>query len=259
MDNIELNPLNEKMRKLLQLGVILIVTIFLFGFFFVKDKEKKISQKTVYLQDKTLYFFDESIEFNGFPERTFVHYPYLLLVKPQKQESYIYNLKTRKLEKKINKIVLDYYGGKVLYNKGSSTVYDKTTLNRFCEKGIIKSKNEIVCLPAGEQNKLLLISLTNKENKQLYKTHNAITEIALIDNKIYIGEINMTNGKNYLAIDEKSIEVPNIVSLIYQMETNIYIGSFRSPLNKNVDSYYEVDKNKITKKAGQKILILIDE
>ena len=254
MNDIELNPLNENIRKLLQFGVVLAVILFLFIFFFLKDKEEQLVQKTVYLQDNVLYVFDQNIAFNGFPEKISIHNPYLVLTKSEIQKSYIYNLKTKKHEKTIDKVVLDYFNGQILYNKGSVTIFNKKTLNTFCEKGIIKSKDEILCLPAGEQNKILLISLVGKENKVIYKTQNAITEIALIDNKIYVGEINMTNNKNYLSVDNKLLEVMDIVSVIYKMDNNIYIGSFRSPLNKNIDSYHKIEKNKVTKEAERRIV-----
>lgn len=129
MKDIELNPLNQNQRRLLQLGVSLLLGLFLIVYFFFLSKKNN----TVYLENQNLHVFDDLITFS-YPDRLSLHYPYLLVVKPEKQITEIYNHEQKKKEKDVHEIVLDYQDGKLLYVKGQTTLIDKRDLHVLCEK-----------------------------------------------------------------------------------------------------------------------------
>ncbi len=254
MKDIELNPLNQSQRKLLQLGVVLLLGIFLIGYFFVISKKTT----TVYLQDENLHIFEDSMQFS-YPDRLSMHYPYLLVVQPEKQLTYIYNLEQKRGDKNVSEIALDYYDGKLLYVKGTSTFIDKQDLEVLCEKGIIKNEREVLCVtkvhPNSMQNKLISINPETEQKKDLYISQNIISDVNFIDHSYYLGEISIDGNKNFLVIDGKQIEVPNIVSMIYEMNGGVYFASFKSALNKDKESYYLVRDNRAEKQQEDKIYL----
>ncbi|OGK59338.1 hypothetical protein A3I56_02505 [Candidatus Roizmanbacteria bacterium RIFCSPLOWO2_02_FULL_43_10] len=256
MKDIELNPLTKGQRKLLQLGIILILGIFLIGYFFLVSKRNS----TVYLENQNLHVFDDSITFT-YPDRLSMHSPYLLVVKPEKQITYIYNLEQKKKEKEVKEIALDYQNGKLLYVKGATTFIDTQDLGVLCEQGIIKSEQELLCVtkvnPNSIQNKLISIDLETKKQKDIYISQNIISDVNFIDKSYYIGEIDFKNNKSYLVINgSKPIKSPNIVSLIYEMNGGVYFASFKSALNQEKESYYAVIENKAAKQEDNKIYLL---
>lgn len=77
----------------------------------------------------------------------------------------------------------------------------------------------------------------------------------MINDKIYLGEIDLNTNKSKVLIDKQPIDVPNIVSVIYEMNSKPYFASFKSELNKNTESYYLIEGNQITKQEGNKIYL----
>ncbi len=254
MKDIELNPLDKNQRKLLQFGVVLMLCVFLLGYFIFVTKKNT----TVYLENQNLHVFDESMTF-AYPDRLSMHYPYLLVVKPEKQMTLIYNLEQKKKEKEINEIVLDYQNKKLLYVKDASTFIDEQDLGVLCEKGVIKSEKEILCVvkvdPNSMQNKLISIDVKSNKRKDLYISKNLITDLNVVDGKYYLGEIGIEDQKSYLVIDSKQMPVPNIVSMIYQMNGKPYFASFKSALNKEKEAYFEINGTSIIEQKDSKVIL----
>ncbi|PIP56176.1 hypothetical protein COX05_04400 [candidate division WWE3 bacterium CG22_combo_CG10-13_8_21_14_all_39_12] len=70
MKNIELNQLTTNQRRLLQLGVAIVLVVFLAGFFLLRKSptpEPEQKNETVYIQDSTLYVFDDTISIAEYP------------------------------------------------------------------------------------------------------------------------------------------------------------------------------------------------
>lgn len=260
MKDIELNPLNANLRKLLQFGVALILVLFLVVYFvLLSSKQNKVKNNTVYLQNGKLQIFDDSATFNQFPDKLAFHYPYLVVVKPTQKMSTIYNLENKKQEKEVKEIVLDYHKGNVLFNRGATTFYNKQDLGILCEKGFIKSQTEILCVTKQYknyvENKLVSINIKNKETKDLYSSNNLITDVSVIENTIYFGEAEFQNHKNYVYINKEKVEVPDIVSLIYQMNGKPYLASFKSALNNQKESNYLIENSRVLKQEEGKMVL----
>lgn len=253
MKDITLNPLDKNQRKLLQWGVILMLCVFLIGYFFFISKKNS----TVYLENQNLHVFDDSMIFE-YPDRLSMHYPYLLLVQPEKQITEIYNLDQKTKEKDVNETALDYQNGQLLYVKGETTFIDKEDLSVLCEKGIIKNDHEVLCVtklnPNSIQNKLISIDLKTKKRKDMYVSQNIITDLTIIQNSYYLGEIGIYDHKNNIVIDGKSMDAPNMVSVIYQMQGKPYFASFKSALNKGNAEFFEINGNQVVKQDDDKIV-----
>lgn len=248
-------------KKRLQIGVVFALVVFLLVFFFLNKKSETptVKNPTVYLQNSKLQVFDETIPLSQFPDKISMHYPYLLVVKPEKKITYIYNLEQKQKEKDVKVALLDYDKGNMLYNEGKATVFNEHSLGVLCENGFIKSNQEILCVtkinPNNVENKLVSVDITTKKQKEVYVSKNLITDIAMINNDIYLGEIDLFNHKSYLLINKDRIEVPNLVSLIYQMNGKPYFASFKSELNKNTESWYLMNGNKAIKQENNKIFL----
>lgn len=260
MKDVELNPLNANLRKLLQYGVALILALFLIIYFvFLNSKQNKVKNNTVYLQNGKLQVFDDSIIFNQFPDKLAFHYPYLVVIKPTQKTSTIYNLENKRQEKEVKEIVLDYYKDNLLFNRGATTFYNKQDLGILCEKGFIKSQSEILCVTKQYtnyvENKLISINIKTKEQKNVYSSNNLITDVSVIGNDVYVGEAEFQTHKNYIYINKEKIETPDIVSLIYQMNGKPYFASFKSALNNQKESYYLIENNKTLKQEEGKIIL----
>lgn len=262
MKDIEVNPLNKGQRRLLQLGVALILAVFLIGYFFFvnkKEPEPTLKNPTVYLQDSMLYVFDDTYSLAQYPDRISLHYPYLLVIKPTQNITHIYNLEQEKKEKDVQEILLDYTYNTQLYAKGKTTYLNDQDLGILCEKGFIKSPEEILCLTKSNvnavQNKVVSINTTTKKVKDLYSSKGIISDAKVIDGKTYLGEIDTFNHKNHILVDGKSTGVPNIISLIYEMNGKPYFAAFKSELNQNTESYYVISKNEAIKQEESKIYL----
>lgn len=262
MADIQLNPLNSNQRRLLQLGAVLLLIAFLLIFFMVSRKSNIITLKntTVYVQDSKLYLFDEVIPINQYPDRIVFHYPYLTVVKPTQQKSTIYNLETKKKEKEVQQILLDYSPNGTLFNLGESTHFNSQDLGVLCEKGFVKSTNEILCITKVDKNysvnKLILIDIKTRKNKDLYVSQDLLTDVTVLNGITYLGEINLYTNKNYVLINNSRLEVPDVISLLYQMDGKVYFASYKSAFNGQKESFYLVDNEKVVKQKEEKIFLL---
>jgi len=261
MINIELNPLNQNQRRMLQLGVVLLLGLFLAGYFLLRKSptpEQSTKNNTAYIEDSVLHVFDDTISIAEYPNRVVVHYPYLLVILPKQQKTHIYNFKTASKEKTVNEAPLDYSDGKVLKNIGKTTFIDGQDLEVLCDKGFIKSGTEVLCLTKVTtntvENKLISISVPDKKQKEIYVSKDIITDFSVVNDKIYIGEINLHNKQNYLIVDGTKIEVPSVVSLIYEMDGEPYIATLKGALSDG-ESWYKVEKNTVDKVEGEKIFL----
>ena len=245
MKEVALNPLSKKQRKLLQWGVVLMLCVFLVGYFLFQ-KQKNTS---VFVDDQQLHAFDEIMPLE-YPNRIAVHGPYLLVVQPEEQLTHIFNLDSREIEKTVKEIALDYQDGKLLHMKNNTTFLDELDLGILCEKGLIKSATEVLCVtkinPDTNALKLVSINLGTQIHKDVYVSKNIITELGLNRDKFVLGEINTYNRKNYLVIDGEQFEVPTVVSLIFENQDRLYFASFKNALNPQ-EVYYEIVDNEAIK------------
>jgi len=248
MKDPQLNPLSQRQRKLLQLGVVLMLLLFLAGYFFFfgkKNNNTQVKSTSITLKDSKLQVFDDTYTFNQFPDKIVMHYPYFLVVKPDQQKTIIYNLVEHKKEKETKEILLDYFKGDLLYSEGKVTYFNQQNLGILCEKGFIKSKEEILCIAKTDKdvvtNMLVLINTQTEKRKEIYRSQDLISALSVINNKVYLGEINLYNKKNYILINKERAEIPDVVSIIYEMKEKSYFASFKSALNKQKESYYIID------------------
>ncbi len=258
--------LTTTQRKMLQVGVVVLLALFLGVFFFLrreKNEEQptpKLKNTTVYLQDSKLQVFDDTYSLVEYSDKVSIHYPYLLVTKPALQTTYIYNLDQKKKEKEVKEVLLDYSENNQLYTKGKTTLFNSVDLGVVCQKGFIKSTDEVLCITNlskdGVPNMLITINLKTVKNRDLDISQTGIlTDLKVINNKIYLGEIDLNTNKSRILVDKQPIDVPNIVSLIYEMKQKPYFASFKSELNKNTESYYSIEENKATKQEGNKIYL----
>ena len=257
---MELNKLNYKTRRILQLSVVLLLLSFLIGWFvFINSKESITDTKdtTVYIENSTVHVFGDVYSLD-FPNKISMHYPYLLLVEPNSQITHIYDLEQKKLNKNVQEILLDYTDGFVLKNEGRVTYLNDKSLEVLCEKGFIKSESEILCLtkinPNTVENKVILIDPDSLRTKDLYVSKDIITDFSYINGTIYTGELNLHTKQNYLIIGDEKIEVPSVVSLIYQMGGKPYFASFNGKLSVG-EVYYQVNGDKIELQIGNIYLL----
>lgn len=262
MSDIGLNPLSVKQRKLLQVGVVLILVLFLVLYVFVFNKkapEPTLKNNSVYIENSTLYIFDDTYPLSQYPDKVSMHYPYLLVLKPSQQINYIYNLQTKIKVNTVAEALLDYDGNNTLYNQGKTSFLNSTNLGVLCDLGFIKSENEVLCVtkvdPNFAENKLIIIKPSTKKQTDVYASHNLITAISVIDGITYLGVNDLNNGKNYLLIDKNQIEFPDVLNLIYEYDLKAYVGSLISAFNNNTESYYLIDGSNIVKQEGGKILL----
>lgn len=262
MENKE-NTLTNKQRRSLQIGVGILLILFLIGFFLFKNKKEVVAPKlkntTVYIQDSKLQVFDDTYSLAQYPDRISLHFPYLLVIKPAEQKTYIYNLEQKTKEKEVKEVLLDYTPNNQLYTKGKTTYLNNQDLGVLCEKGFIKSSDEILCLTKYDinavNNMLITINLKTLLNRDLYTSRGILSDVKVVNGKIYLGEIDTYTHKNHILVDKTPIGVPNIISTIYEMNGNPYLASFKSELNKNTESYYLIEGNKAIEQEGDKIYL----
>jgi hypothetical protein len=184
-----------------------------------------------------------------------MHYPYLLVVKPSQQISYIYNLATKNKEKEIKQSLIDYDGNNTLYNTGKDTLFNQENLGVLCDLGLIKSSNEVLCVtkvdPNFSENKLISIDITTKKQKDIYTSKNLITAVSVINNVTYLGINDLYTQNNYLLIDKDQIEFTDVASFIYEMDGKPYVASLKSAFNDNTESYYLIEGVKGVKDEGK--------
>ncbi len=261
MTDIQLNPLTTNQRRWFQLGTVMILLAFLTIFFIVSRKSPSttIKNNTVYLQDTKLYVFDDVIPINQYPDQVVFHYPYLVVVKPEQQKSLIYNLDTKQKVSESNQAVLDYFDGSGVYNVGNSTYYNNQNLGVLCEKGFIKSSQEILCIMKinknNVENKLISIDINTKKSKDVYIPKELLTSVSVINNMTYLGGIDLYTNKSYLIVDNNRSEIPDVVSLVYVMNGKVYSASYKSAFNGQKESYYLLDKEQLVKQERGKIVL----
>jgi len=261
MKDIELNPLNQNQRKLLQIGVILMVLVFVIGYFLLMNRKTHLigeKNNSVYLQNSKLYVFDDVYPLKQYPDKVLVHYPYLIIVEADKPLTTIYNLETKKKEKEIKDILLDYYQGNIVYNRKES-YFNNQNLNQYCDSAFIRNASDILCITRqsreGLENMLIKIN-PNKPNLwiQVYQSKYLLTAVSVIENKIYVGEINTETKQNYLSIDKKMVPVGNIVSIIYPLKGQPHFASLSSVLNNGKESYFIIKESAVDKVNKDKIV-----
>jgi hypothetical protein len=236
--NTERLALNKNLRRKLQLGVVLLLVLFIAGyFFFMRKKPSPVGpiNQTVYLQDSKLYIFDDTYVVKPYPDRILMHYPYLLIVQADKPLTTIYNLETKTKEKEIKDILLDYYQGNIIYNRKTSYFNDKD-LDKYCDSAFIKSSNDILCITKQNREGIenMLIKINPEQPNlwiQVYQSKNLLTTVSDIDNQIYTGEIDIDTKQNYLSVNKQLIPVNDVVSLVYPLSGKTYLASFKSELN----------------------------
>lgn len=246
-----------KQRRLLQIGVILILVLFLGIYFLLNSRQKSpiVNNGEVYLEDSKLQIFNDTYTFNGYPDKILVHYPYFIFVQGNKPLTIIYNLETKQKEKEVQDVLLDYYDGNIVYNR-KETFYNDKNLGEFCDAAFIKESSEILCITKQAQNYTdnMLISI-NPETpnlwKRVYESDNLLTTVSVINDQLYVGEINFKTKQNYLTINQNTLAVEAPVNLIYPMNGKTYFVSFKSELNGNTESYYQIESENIIKQEGK--------
>ncbi len=258
MKDIQLNKLDASQRRLLQTGVILILLVFLGLYFFFNWRDQSpIGNSEIYLENNQLHIFNDTYTFNGYPDKILVHYPYLLYVQGNKPLTTIYNLETKEKEKEIIEVLLDYHDGNMVYNK-KETYFNDKNLGEYCDAAFIKSEESVLCITKQSRDFVdnMLIDINpDKPNlwARIYKSDNVLTNVSVINDKLYVGEINFETKQNYLSIDQNALPVESPVSLIYQLDSKPYFASFKSELNNNTASYFLVEDDNIVKQADNKI------
>ncbi len=261
MKNREINTLDINQRKLLRLGVALILIIFLVGYFLVHGRmNKQQIDNTVMLQESKLQIFNDKFNLKQYPNKVFIHYPYFLIIQGDKPLTTIYNLNTKKKVKEIKDVLLDYYDGNILYNK-QVTYFNDKSLGVSCEGAFIKAK-EVLCITKVSKdsvdNKLISINLKNGLEKAVYQSENVLTTVSVINNDLYVGEINIRTKQNYLSINKKLISVSDIVSVIYPLNNQPYFASFQSALNNQKENYYIIKDDSADKVQNDTIIFYKD-
>lgn len=257
-----MKELTKKQRIIFQIAVAVITLIFIAIFFFFNRKEEPLSalkNNTVYVQNSNLQVFDDSYDLSQYPDRISLHYPYLLVIKPTAQTTHVYNLEQKKKEKDINEVLLDYSNGSQLFTRGKTTFFNDRDLGVLCDKGFIKNSEEILCLKKYDVNasdhELISINSQTLKSKNIYTARDILSDVKVINNKIYLGEIDTYNNKNHILMDREPIGIPNIVSMIYEMNGQPYFAAFKSELNGNTESYYLIDEDKVIKQEGDRIYL----
>lgn len=262
MAEVSLNPLSGKQRKILQIGVVVLLATFL-GVYLLFPKQKpkeQVKNNSVYIENSVAHVSDESYSLENYSDKVLPHYPYLIVLKPTKNQSIIYNLETKaKLTDK--RYVIDYDGTNFLYNDGKTTWFNLTNLSLLCDNGFIKSKDEVLCVTRinsnDSNNKLISINPETKVKKDLYVPKNLITAVSVINGELYIGNINQYDNKSLLRIGEKDIEFTDVASFIYQMNGKPYVASLKSVFNDNKESHYLIEGNSISQQSGK--ILLFDQ
>lgn len=251
MNKIDFEDLNLRTRRILQFGVVIVLAVFLGLYLYLSNKPNDLiaEEKTIYLENSKLHVFNDIYSFDGYPDKLLFHYPYFIHVKGNQSKSIVYNLETKNKEKELDEIILDYFDGNIIYNK-KETFYNNKSLGKICESAFIKSDSEVLCITKQSKDAIDNMLITIDSNnptlwKQVYKSENILTTVAVVNENLYIGEINYRTKENFLTINETAISVQTPVNLIYQMNKEPFYVSFRNELNEN-ESYYLIDTGKVT-------------
>ncbi len=246
--------LTREQRQNLQIAVIVGLLLFLLGyFFFMFGKNINFSSGTtpstnqVIFQEPLLKIFQYT-ETVTYPDTIHLHYPYLLLVRQNEGATQLYNLQTKKKDKKVNEVLLDYFEEVAVYNNQGKTYVDNTNLHVLCDLAFLKTKQDILCVTRPDSTKpnTTVISIDTKTLAQdtLYTSRRLITAIYYENNTMYLGEFDPASQMAFISVNEKNTSSPDWVNIIYPMQNNIYMASFKSMRNKN-ESFYKLTTDKI--------------
>jgi hypothetical protein len=265
-----MNDLTTETRNKLKIGVLLVVIAFFiiygivmyFKYVPTKAQEEPAENNTIVFSQPTLTFFSLHEQLSIYPDRITIHDPYLIVVRPNEWKSEIYNMQTKRKEKEVNEVILDYFEGNFVYNKqGVETYYNKKNLNILCDQAFIKSPNEIFCVtrPDKDQqtNELVVINTQTLVQNPVYKSSNVITAI-YYDKDIFIAEYDFATQKASLMVNTLSTPIDDLINVIYPMKNKMYAASFKSLRNSKIESYYEIptsDKNISAKLAERRKII----
>ena len=255
--------LTQNQRKYLQLGVLALLGIFLTVYFIFFTKKSptvpEIKNTSVYIENSVLHAFNDTISIAQYPNRVSMHYPYLFVIKPAEKKTIIYNLSEKKKVTELSEAILDYTPEGVLKNDGKTSLYNDKDLGVLCDDGYIKSQVELLCLTKvnsnNVENKLISIDLTSNKKKDIYVSKNIITDFSLINNQVYIAELDLFTKKSSILIDNQRVESSTTVSLLYQMDGLPYFASLKSELNGNVEQYYLIENDTVTQQQDKIYLL----
>ena len=253
-----MNELTDEKRNKLKIAFILFILAFLviYGIVMVlkyktttKENTQAKTSNQVVFEQPTLKFFNYKVELNTYPDRITIHYPYLVVVRPDELRSEIYNMDTKRKEKEIKEVVLDYFKGDVVYNKqGYRTQFNNKDLGLLCDQAFIKSKTEIFCITRPDQNKqtnkLIVINPQMLTQKDVYTSQNVITALYYDKSTLYIGEFDFTHNKSYITVKNNTFQTSDLVNMFYPMENAMYTASFKSKRNNMTESYSKILNDK---------------
>ena len=229
---------NKRNITILIVGAILLFFVIYFLFFVERhflqpQNEGNTTSSEVVFEQPKLKVFGQTRYLNEFPDTIRIHYPYLLVISPEeyKRVTTVYDLEHRKEIGTFKDILLDYWQGSVLYNKGEKTFYNQTSLGAKCDQGLIKSNTEILCIVPKStdplDNKLVSFNFQTGKEDTLYSSPNLLGSINLINGVLYIGEYNITSKKSFLTANNKTHEVPTQVDIVYPMKDKLYYATFK--------------------------------
>lgn len=260
-----MNELTAETRNKLKIGVLLIAIAFLviygivmyFKYIPTKAQDEPAENNTVVFSQPTLSFFSLQEQLALFPDRITIHDPYLVVVRPNESKSEIYNMQTKKKEKEVNEVILDYSAGDTVYNKqGFETYFNKKNLNILCDQAFIKSPTEILCVTRPDANKQenKLISVNTKDliQKELYASQKVITAIYYDKDTLYIAEYDFAAQKASLRVNNMNTSVNDLINVLYPMNNKFYAAAFKSMRNNKIESYYKI--NNVDKKVSAKLI-----
>ncbi len=249
-----MNDLSPEKRHQLKTGLSLVAIIFVAIYSVVmyikyfshpaQSKSVKDNEQVIF-QQPTLNFFQFQQTLNEYPDRITIHYPYLVIVRPKEFRSEIYNMETKRKEKEVNEVLLDYDNGLMVYNKqGYHTYFNKTDLGILCDQAFIKSKTDILCITRPnqdkQQNKLITINPETLTQKDVYESQNVLTAIYFYKGPFYVGEYNFIKNRAYITVNGQTASSGDLVNIIYPIRDNIYAASFKSLRNNHTESYYKI-------------------
>ncbi len=255
---ISLNPFNQNQRKLIQFGIVFLLLVFFVVLYVIFKHNTPTKPSGVVLSDSKLQVFDQTYDHFDYPDRISVHYPYLLIIQPDKTLTTVYDLKKRQEKENFKQALLDYDGKNVVYN-GKDTFFNNTDLGVLCSSAFSKSDQEILCATNTSTdtsgNVVVSINTISKLQKTVYQTINLITYVTVIKGNLYIGEMDTKTNENYLVTYGKKIKVQTPVNLIYSMNNQVYVASFKSVFTGNKGMFYEVGKGMVEKKSEGKLVV----
>jgi uncharacterized protein YqfB (UPF0267 family) len=248
-----MNNLSTETRNQLKIGVLLFVILFFIVYGVVmyfkytsdNNQTRSAENNTVIFNQPKLTFFSLEESLSLYPDRITIHHPYLIVVRPDAWKSEIYNINTKKQEKVVKEVLLDYFNNNSVYNKqGSETYFNKKNLKILCDRAFIKSSAEVLCVYRPDKNKqdnkLISINTQDLTQKDLYSPQNVITAIYYDKDTLYVGEYDFATQKASIMVNNMSTSIEDLVNVIYPMNNKFYVASFKSLRNKKTETYYEI-------------------